>query len=237
VGGGSVFLAASFASYVIGDANPDLIAVWVALQSRPIEFMARAAGLFAEENRNAEAYLRIRAAFNQEVDRYERAVTLPYLNRFGFNGLFRVNRSGQFNVPYGKPASLPGFPWERMEAAARKLATTTILGGGFRGTMDVASVGDVVYCDPPYSRSHTGSESFTSYTNLGFSHRDHEELVEASVVAVSRGATVLISNHDTPETRELYTGWHIHPVEVRRSISASSDSRGMARELVASLPS
>jgi len=235
VGAGSVFLAAGFERCVINDANPDLIAVWAALQSRPDEFMRRSAEFFSPENHNREAYLRIRGEFNAATERFERAVRVPYLNRFGFNGLFRVNRSGAFNVPYGAPSSLPGFPEKQMAAAADRLKTCVVLNGGFMGAIEQAGCGDVLYCDPPYSPL-SDAGSFVSYTAGGFGAADHEMLVEACVVAVSRGAVALISNHDTPATRELYRGWRIEQVSVRRSIAADAANRGVIRELVAILP-
>jgi DNA adenine methylase len=235
VGSGAVFLAAPYNQYIINDANSDLIALWTALQCRPKECIEQAQAFFVQENLSQAAYLRIRAEFNASSDRFERAVRLPYLNRFGFNGLFRTNRSGGFNVPYGRPASVPGFPWDAMASAAQKLDRTLIMGGGFEAALDLAGVCDVVYCDPPYLDSNAGA-SFTGYTSKGFTREDHEQLVEAAVKAAGRGAHVLISNHDTPETRELYRGWHIETLEVRRSISAKSASRAAVRELVAVLP-
>jgi DNA adenine methylase len=235
VGAGSVFLGLQFESYVINDVNADLIAVWSALQNQPREFIERANALFCAENHTAEAYLRIRASFNEETDRFERAVMFPYLNRFGFNGLFRVNLAGKFNVPYGRPSSLPGFPLKEMEAAHDKLKCTTILNGGFAFATEQAGVGDVVYCDPPYLDSTSGA-SFTGYSSGGFTVRDHEELLEAGLRAVSRGATVVMSNHDTPQTRQLYRLWHQESVSVRRSIAANSSSRGEAKELIATMP-
>lgn len=224
-----------YESYVINDANPDLIAAWAALQGRPQEFIERAAALFREENRNASAYLRLRAQFNEETDRFERAVMLPYLNRFGFNGLFRVNKAGRFNVPYGKPTGVPRFPLEEMEAAHLKLQRTTILGGGFEFAVEQAGVGDVLYCDPPYLDSTQGA-SFTGYSSAGFTIKDHEALREAALKAVSRGATVVISNHDTPQTRDLYRLWHVESVAVHRSIAAKASSRVEAHELLAVMP-
>lgn len=176
VGAGSVFLGLQFDSYVINDTNSDLIAVWTALQMQPRSFIERAEALFRPENHAQDAYLRIRAHFNNETDRFERAVLLPYLNRFGFNGLFRVNRGGKFNVPYGRPASLPGFPLKEMEAAHEKLQRTIILNGGFAFAMEQAGVGDILYCDPPYMDSSSGA-SFTGYSSSGFTMRDHEELL------------------------------------------------------------
>ncbi len=235
VGAGAVLLAAPYDEYVINDANSDLIALWTALQCRPKECIERAQAFFVEENLSQGAYLRLRAEFNASSDRFERAVRLPYLNRFGFNGLFRVNSRGGFNVPYGHPSRLPGFPLEAMLEAATKLDRCTILNGGFAGAMSMAKVGDVVYCDPPYLPADERS-SFTGYTSAGFGEQQHEELLEAGVLAVSRGATVLISNHDTPQTRRLYRHWHLTSISTRRSVSADASKRGAAQELVAILP-
>jgi len=228
-----VFLAADYDAYVINDANPDLVAMWAALQARPRKYISRAAELFCETNHSREAYIDIRAQFNSEMDAFERAVLLPYLNRFGFNGLWRVNSSGQFNVPYGQSKVVPKFPWDAMEAASRKLHRCLVLNGGYRGAIDLAGEGDVVYCDPPYVDDAV--PSFTQYTSTRFGMSEQQELVRACECAVDRGATVLISNHDTPTTRELYAGWHIETVCVRRSIAATADARGLARELVACL--
>lgn len=235
VGAGSVFLASDFPEYVINDANPDLVAVWVALKSRPGEFMERASQYFTASFHSQEAYLRVRADFNGEADRFERAVRLPYLNKFGFNGIYRVNRRGQFNVPYGHPKTLPNFPWAAMEAAAQKLSRCTVLGGGFNAAIDMAGPGDVVYCDPPYLDSAQG-KSFTGYTEQAFGIVEHETLVAAGVRAVGRGATVLISNHDTLQTRRLYAGWDLDEMLAFRSVSANGEGRGAATELVAKLP-
>lgn len=234
VGAGSVFLGTDYDLFIINDANSDLAATWAALKSRPSEYIARAAELFTEGHRNQAAYLRIRAEFNATTDRFERAVRLPYLNRFGFNGLFRVNRKGGFNVPYGAPVSLPVFDVQRYEAAAAKLGRCQVLNGGYAEAIELAGVGDVVYCDPPYLDSTTGA-SFTGYTANGFSMADHEQLVECCVRAASRGAKVMVSNHDTPEARALFEGWRIEVFPVRRSISAKAGSRGNAMELVAVL--
>jgi DNA adenine methylase len=235
VGAGSVFLAANYDAYVINDANPDLTAVWAALQGRPKDFVAEASRYFSPEHWSQDAYLSLRSLFNASTDTFERATLLPYLNRFGFNGLFRVNSRGAFNVPYGRPAALPLFPFDRMAAAAAKLQHCLVLNGDYGAAIEMVGVNDVVYCDPPYSASATG-KSFTSYTPSGFDSEEHERLVDRAVAAVARGATVLISNHDTPQTRDLYRGWHIETLAVRRSMAADSSARRTASEVVAILP-
>lgn len=235
VGAGSVFLAADYPKYVLNDANPDLSAVWVALKARPKEFMERAAAYFTGDYHSQEAYLGIRAEFNAEVDRFERAVRLPYLNKFGFNGIYRVSQRGVFNVPYANPKKLPAFPWHEMQAAAEKLQACTVLNGGFQSAIDLAGIGDVVYCDPPYLDSATG-KSFTSYTSNCFGLAQHQALVESCLQAVERGATVLISNHSTLQTRELYRSWDVDEFLVTRSVAGDRQARGQAQELVAKMP-
>lgn len=234
VGAGAIFLAADFDSYLLNDANADLVALWTALRERPREFVRAAEALFVPANHSQEAYLRIRAEFNACSDRFERAVRLLYLNRFGFNGIFRVNSRGVFNVPYGRPVAMPTFPADELEAAAQKLARATILSGGFEGAMEESGAGDVVYCDPPYSDSSTG-KSFVGYTESGFGQREHMALEAAARRAADRGASILISNHDTPSTRALYDGWEVHSLSVRRSVAAAAAGRVEAKELLAVL--
>jgi DNA adenine methylase len=235
LGAGSVFLAADFDCFLLGDANADLIAVWTALKQRPVEYIQAAQAFFTPENLGLEAYLRIREEFNDTDERFERAIRIPYLNKMAFNGLFRVNKAGAFNVPYAHPTKIPRFPLEEMEAAALKLRRCTLLNGGFAATLEQTGFGDAVYNDPPYLNPTAEKRSFTAYTPSGFGLAHHQELVECSRQAVSRGATVLISNHDTPETRLLYRGWEIHSLTVRRSMRATGEKSDMAQELVAIL--
>lgn len=234
LGAGSVFLSSDYDRYLLGDANPDLAALWVSLKDRPRQTVEEAAKLFVNENLGETAFKRIRDEFNSCIEPFDRAVRLIYLNRFAFNGLYRVNRSGRFNVPYAHPKVLPRFPYEELEAASQKLHKCTVLSSDFEALLEDAGFGDAVYCDPPYLPSVEG-DSFTAYTGAGFTLADHQRLVAASVRAVGRGATVLISNHNTAIARQLYAGWEQVELEVRRSIAAAGERRGMAAELVAIL--
>lgn len=231
LGAGSVFLGTDYPEYFLGDANPDLMAVWVALKSNPRGYVERAESLFCDANRSPEAYARLRHEFNSSCDRLDRAALLLYLNRFGFNGIFRVNSKGEMNTPYGKPQQTPSFPSERLEQASYKLQRAQLHIGGFGFLLTQAGAGDVVYCDPPYS--DVGQSSFTAYTGNGFGVREHQELVCQAWEASRRGAYVAISNHDTPHTRALYTGCEIHQLEVRRSIAAKTSARTSTGEVLA----
>lgn len=233
LGAGSVFLGTGYPKYFLGDANPDLIAVWAALQSRPREFIERASQLFCSAKCSAEAYYELRDAYNTQNDRFERAVLFVYLNRFGFNGVYRVNSKGAMNTPYGKPRTLPGFPWDELRHAADKLQSATLHAGGFCFVMEHAGEGDVVYCDPPYSS--VDQASFTAYTQAGFGVEQHEQLRNLAEQAVERGAVVVISNHDCPHTRELYSGWTIHELAVKRTVAGQKEARQLSREVLAVL--
>lgn len=233
LGAGSVFLGGNYSKSLLGDANPDLMAVWVALQTRPTEFIHRASMLFKQENLSKVAYYRLRDEYNRQTDRFERAVLFIYLNKFGFNGVYRVNKRGVMTTPSGKLEIVPRFPLEELEQASMKLESAVLHAGSYRFLLEEAGKGDVVYCDPPYS--DVGKPSFTAYTSCGFGHDQHLELCELALSAVGRGAVVAISNHDLPGTRELYAGWTIHEQTVRRTVAATTRAREEVKELLALL--
>lgn len=234
LGAGSVFLAAGFDEAILGDANADLMALWAAVQARPEALIHAANEWFQEKYRNALAYFALRDQFNMETDRFDRAVLFFYLNKFGFNGLCRYNRDGAFNVPYGKPTRLPSVPTDEIAAAHLALQRARLMSGGYAESMREAGAGDVVYCDPPYLAS-VGGASFAAYTCANFGISEHLDLVREAHAAASRGARVLISNHDTPQTRDLYRAFTVVPVYARRSVAANAQKRGVAQELVAIL--
>jgi len=176
------------------------------------------------ETRSAEQHKKFEARRVNYLDRH----------RFNFNGLYRVNGKDEFNVPYGKPKHLPTFDVERYEAAAAKLAHVTLLNGDFASALEESGPGDVVYCDPPYLPAD-GSQSFVDYTKAGFSLADQVRLEYLARAATYRGATVLISNRDTPQARQLYREWAIHELRTPYSLGAKASSRGQTKELVAVL--
>ncbi|AMV48254.1 Dam family site-specific DNA-(adenine-N6)-methyltransferase [Paraburkholderia caribensis] len=233
VGGASVFLASRYDAYLLGDSNHHLIDLYNSIVHRFDELVAATSMYFAEEYRNKERYVEVRSAFNREQDLLERSVQFLYLNRFGFNGLCRYNRSGEFNVPYGNPGRVPRLPLERMAAFREKAARATFVAGDFVDLMRQAVPGDVVYCDPPYFDRGTATKSFTGYSASGFSLGRQRELAEMARTLAARGIPVLISNHDCEVARSLYDGAEFHRLEARRSISADASRRGSAIELLA----
>jgi DNA adenine methylase len=232
VGAGAVFLNAGFASNVLADSNPHLIATLGNVQSRVDEVMAELESLFIPANNCEPAYYTLRDEFNADpVSSPRHAALFIYLNRHCFNGLCRFNRSGAFNVPFGQHKSV-GLPREEImqfHAAARSATFTC---AGFQETMAAAVPGDVIYADPPYvGLSETAK--FTSYDGKVFGEKEQRDLAEAARAAAARGVRVVISNHDTSFTRELYAGAELRHFSVGRSISCKGEKRGAAPELIA----
>src|SRR5436190_1060835 len=168
------------------------------------------------------------------------AAMLIFLNRTGFNGLFRLNRSGAFNVPAGRyvepricdPAHL------RTVAEAFRAPGVTLELSGFEAVLADAGPGDFVYCDPPYAPL-SRTASFAGYTADGFTSADQTRLCAAVADACARGATVVLSNSSADEIVGLYSsdrarraGLVVHRVPARRMINSRASARGPVDELI-----
>lgn len=231
VGSGAVFLNAPHRRFLLSDANSDVIGLYRMLQTQPQRLRSEVEALFVPENNQSEEFYRLRADFNATRDDLRRAALFVYLNRHCFNGLCRYNSKGAFNTPFGRYRE-PAPPLAAMEQFAEKLASVELTCGDFEVAMDSADPGDVIYCDPPYvPLSETAN--FTAYKGGGFSGEDQERLALAARRASSRGVKVVLSNHDTPWVRELYTGAHISELEAPRFISRDVSTRRPVREVIA----
>lgn len=233
VGGASVFLASDYEEYLLGDSNRHLIELYTAVANRFEEFTTLASSYFFDAFRSKERYIEVRNAFNHEREPLMRAAQFLYLNRFGFNGLCRYNRSGGFNVPYGKPSSVPPFPADRLRGFHNKASRASFVCGDFAGVMQQAEPGDVIYCDPPYLPRDGTELGFEGYTAAGFGLERQRELADLATTLSRRGIPVLISNHDCELAHQLYREANLVFFDARRSVSANSSRRGNVRELLA----
>jgi DNA adenine methylase len=242
----------------LADVNPDLIGCYRTLRDRP-EAVIRALNSLAREYRagGTECYyevrdtrfnplraaLQARAAEPGDVaDMYTPglAAMLIFLNRTGFNGLFRLNRQGGFNVPAGRYTN-PRICDEthlRVVAAALASPGVTIALQSFDRTLDETGAGDFVYCDPPYAPLSRTS-NFANYTADGFTAFDQRRLQQKVVAACKRGAFVVVSNSSASEILSAYTttdaqkvGLEVWRVPARRSINSKASSRGPVDELI-----
>ena len=163
----------------------------------------------------------------------EVAAWMIYLNRTGFNGLYRVNKSGRFNVPIGRYDNPTILDEPNLRAVSAVLQNVDVRHADFTEVFYEAEPGDVVYFDPPYVPLSKTS-SFTAYTKGGFSPDDQVRLRDIALEMKRRGVNVVLSNHDTAEVRELYAEFDIERVMVRRAINSKGSSRGKVAEVIIS---
>ena len=223
VGSGAVFLNTNYREYKVSDVNEDLINLYKQIQTFGDEFIAYAASLFTDENNTQEKYLELREEFNTSTDVTRKSAIFVYMNRHGFNGLCRYNSNGIFNVAYGKTVK-PLFPIDSMKAFHEKSKSVIFEVSDFRNTLANVKPGSVVYCDPPYVPL-TKTASFTSYTKTPFTENEQKDLALHAKRLSDAGIPVIISNHDTEFTRELYSGAKIISFGVRRYISRRANSK------------
>jgi len=230
-GSGAVFLNTDYDTYLLADANPKLINLYLQLQKKGPAFIDACEEYFTPEYNNEVAFYTLRDSFNASRSVRHKAALFVYLNRHCFNGLCRYNGKGKFNVPFGRYQA-PYFPRKEMLAFHEKSKKAVIRLADFRDTMDSAKAGDVVYCDPPYVPL-SATANFTDYASGGFGMKEQAELAKRVKKLQARGVTVVISNHDTEFTQKAYAKAQILSFKVQRFISCDGANRGKAGEVLA----
>lgn len=232
VGAGSVFLNTNYKRYLLNDINPDLITLYKTLQHSAERYIEDAESLFIAKNNDPERYYEVRQEFNESTDGYQRAVMFLYLNRHGYNGLCRYNLSGKFNVPFGRYKA-PYFPKKELYYFAEKSQYATFTCEPYTKSFARARKNNVIYCDPPYAPIST-TANFTQYSGNGFGVKDQAALAKLSFKTMNKKSVpVLISNHDTPDTRRYYERASITELQVSRTISQKGHKRKKVSELFA----
>jgi DNA adenine methylase len=231
VGGGAVFFALAlgqrFERAVLGDANDELIACYRALQTD-----VDAVILALKRHRyDEDYYYRLRERDPAAMSPAARAARLIYLNRCGYNGLYRVNSKGRFNVPFGRYANPRICDEEGLRAAADALQRARLVAGDFEAAMGAATPDDFVYLDPPYVPL-SATSSFTAYARERFGDDEQKRLADALRALRARKVPALLSNSDCVTTRRLYRGLPFDEVPVRRAINSVAAGRGSVGELL-----
>lgn len=229
VGSGTVFLNTDYEEYLLADNNPHLIQLMEEV-ARSKTFIMIAEKLFGHSTNNSEVYYRYREDFNRNLSPVNTSALLVYLNRHCFNGLYRVNQKGEFNVPFGRYKN-PKFPKHEMVFFHEKVLQSRVefRCTDFRKVFEEVIETDVVYCDPPY----IPLTSDFNYSQGGFNREDHEEL--AYLAANNPSKATVVSNHYTPLTMEIYGKYPIKNLkvfEVARSISSNGRNRQRVKEVL-----
>ena len=230
-GSAAVFLNTDYKKNIIADTNSDLINLYLQLQKNSKDFITFCNKFFISENNIAENYYKLRADFNETKDKELRAALFLYINKHCFNGLCRYNKKGGFNVPFGRYKKII-LPEERMNYFAVKAKNAKFIISDFSKTMKSSKKGDVIYCDPPYVPVNDSNSSF-KYEKAGFSTEQQVELATLAEETANRGIPVLISNHYTDFTREIYKNAELTTLSVQRSISCNAEKRVKASEVLA----
>lgn len=231
LGSGAVFFHVEPSRALLSDANADLIDAFAAVRdeaSAVLERLQKYGDLHSREQ-----YYLVRDGEKPQSS-VERAARFIYLNRTCFNGLYRVNLKGKFNVPMGSKAAVV-LPNDDFTAWAAVLAGAELIAQDFELTVASAGAGDVLYVDPPYTVKHNNN-NFVKYNEHIFSWSDQVRLAEALHAASTRGARIFVSNADHPSVRTLYKSQIWTPITLARAsrLAASSDHRRMTTELVIS---
>lgn len=219
MGSGAIALDLGLPGMILSDVCKPLVATYTAIRKTP-EAVAWALQTLVERGTDKESYLAVRASEPPSV--VFAAARFIYLNKFGFNGLYRENSKGKFNVPHGGDRSSAGIPGkDALMAVSKALQGAEIRVADFRTTIDRAEEGDVLYVDSPYY------ETFSAYTAGGFTDDDHAALATWLHAAHERGATFIASNSDHERVRELYDWATVVPVSERHAVGATGERRGM----------
>ena len=235
VGGGAFLFNLAPEKAVINDFNEDLVNLYRIVKSDP-ENLLKILEKHAENN-SKEYYLQLR-----EVDRsdaidklsnVEKAARILYMLKVDFNGLYRVNKKNQFNVPYGRYKNPNIANRENILSVSNYFnrSNIEILNGDFEKAVENAKKDDFVYFDPPYVPLNPTSD-FTSYTSEGFNISDQERLRDLFFSLSANGVNVMLSNSDVDLVRDMYKNANIHSVQANRFINSKSDKRGKIGEVI-----
>lgn len=227
----AIFLNTEYRRYYLAEANSDLVNLYHVLETEGERFIRYSRRYFKPETNQKHTYYQLRETFNHTTEPRRRAALFLYLNKHGYNGLCRYNRSGIYNVPFGL-FKKPYFPEKEMRFFLSKAHQANIVNADFLTTFKRVKPGDLVYCDPPYVPL-SKTASFSTYQPGGFSEQRQIELSEQAIALAEKNIPVVISNHDTPFTRELYRDATIIDLKVMRSISCKSNNRQWAPEIIA----
>ena len=236
VGGGALFFELSPKNAVINDSNEELINVFRCIKDE--EKLTKMCNELNhhEANHSEEYYYKIRNIdrdknkFNRLSD-YKRAARTIYLNKACFNGLYRVNSKGEFNVPFGKKLKVNTYEGQNIGIihAYLNFNNIKILSIDFEEAVKDAKEGDFIYFDPPYD---SDTSTFNSYTEDGFSKDEQIRLSNVFKNLSDRGCYAMLSNHNTILINELYKDFYIHKITAKRNINSNGKKRGKVEEVI-----
>lgn len=228
LGGGALFFYIHPPKSLLNDLNEELINTYQIVQQK-VEALIT---LLQTYPYSKEFYYALRAQSTQTLEQVERAARFIYLNRTCYNGLYRVNKQNQFNVPFGAYSNPVICDEMRLRAVSKTLQGVELFCEDYKDFLKrEVRPGDFIYLDPPYQPASKYSD-FKRYTSAQFYENDQRELAEWVKKLVNMGCFVLASNSDTPLVREIYEGFEFVNVRARRNINKNGQGRGTVKEVL-----
>jgi len=229
IGSAAVFFRLQPDSACLADVNSQLVEVYRVVQ-RDVDGLIQS----LKVHRNERAYYyEVRAQDPGQLSPIERAGRLIFLNRTCYNGLYRENKKGKFNVPFGRYANPTICDEGRLHRASQALQGVDLVDADFEEVVSTAGAGDFVYFDPPYAPL-SATSNFTSYNRYGFGLADQRRLASVIEQLTGRGCRVMLSNSSAPLVTELYDRpeYRLVPIMARRNINSKAEGRGPVKELL-----
>ncbi|MHA1996713.1 MAG: DNA adenine methylase [Promethearchaeota archaeon] len=232
IGGGSMFFYLLPENATIMDINPDLINVYNTIKN-DVELLIES----LKKHKNEKEYYYSLRNIDKDAEKFsswsdiEKASRIIYMNRCCFNGLYRVNSKGQFNVPFGSYKNPLFCDEENLFAVNKVLQGVTIINAGFEKTLEIAKKGDFIYFDPPYVPL-SGTANFTSYSKENFNFNSQRKLKEVFSILDKRGCKLMLSNSHCEFILDLYKDFKIETIMAARAINSNGANRGKIKEVL-----
>lgn len=237
VGGGALLFKIQPKTFFINDTNEELICVYKCFQNKELLEQLKKELKIHESNHNEEYYYKIREMDKlnnfKDLPIHIRAARMIYLNKACFNGLYRVNSKGYFNVPFGKKDKINCFDENNFDNLFKffKNSNQNIKNNDFENAVIEAKKGDFVYFDPPYDVLEE-KQTFTSYDKNNFNKNDQIRLFKVFKELSDKGVYVMLSNHNTKFINDLYKDYNITVVQAKRMINSNAKGRGAVEEVL-----
>lgn len=225
LGGGAVFFELRPRIATLSDVNPDLINAFKQVRDQPLELIKKLKRMPISETH----YYKTRSEAHHCL--IKRAAAFLYLNRTAFGGIYRVNRQGKFNVPFGGGERTTEILWKDclLKSSSEILKGVSLLNSDFEPIMDQALSGDVIFCDPTYTVAHENN-GFVRYNERNFSWNDQERLATAALRAYKKGIFVVITNAYHPSIRNIYKGFRTIKIARKSLVSTNLTKRRLVHE-------
>jgi DNA adenine methylase len=227
LGGAALYFAVLPQRAMLTDLNAELINVYSCVRDSVEELIED----LKRHRYEREYYYRMRGKDPRRMRDIRRASRMIYLNRTCFNGLYRVNRRGQFNVPFGRYTNPVICQEDRLRVVSQVLQSSQLQTSGYADAVQEAQKGDFIYFDPPY-QPITPTANFTSYTSSSFGEQEQRALAAQFAELTERGVSCMLSNSDTPLTRELYADFNLEFIDAPRAISRDPSKRRSVVEIL-----